>query len=372
MKPFSAVISILFAGLAIIAIPVPSRAEEAPQVKVKTIVIDPGHGGHDAGCISRDKKTYEKNLTLSISKKLKEKILKKYPDVRVIMTRDDDRYITLSDRADIANNNSADLFISVHINAQDGGTNANGYSIHCLGQSSRKGNDLFSKNLELCKRENSVIKLEDDYSTKYQGFDPSDTRSYILFSLVQNSNLERSLQFAEDVNAGMKGGAIQRSRGVSQDPFWVLWRTTMPAVLIECGFISNPSDLAALRSEQGIDNIACNILEAVTAYKSRYDFEAKKGKETVDEPSANSTPKDVKGEVLYGTQILATKKSMEQGDSFFAGYEPYCLKGENINRYFIGVSNDESQARKINSEIRKKFPDSFFVKLEGGKVIRVK
>lgn len=371
MKPFSAVISVLFAGLAIIAIPVPSRAEDAPEVKVKTIVIDPGHGGHDAGCISRDKKTYEKNLTLSISKSLKDKIKKKYPEVKVIMTRDDDRYIPLSDRADIANNNSADLFISVHINAQDGGTNANGYSIHCLGQSSRKGNDLFSKNLELCKRENSVIKLEDDYSTKYQGFDPSDTRSYILFSLVQNSNLERSLQFAEDVNAGMKGGAIKRSRGVSQDPFWVLWRTTMPAVLIECGFISNPTDLAALRTENGIDDIAGNILEAIVAYKSRYDIEAKKNTETTKVPAETVTPA-TSGEVIYGTQILATKKTMSDDDPFFAGYEPYCLKGEKINRYFIGVSNDLFEARKNNSEIRKKFPDSFLVRIDGDNVTRTK
>ena len=372
MKPFSAVISLLFAGLTIVAIPVPSRAEDAPEVKVKTIVIDPGHGGHDAGCISRDKKTYEKNLTLSISKSLRDKIKNKYPDVKVIMTRDDDRYITLSDRADVANNNSADLFISVHINAQDGGTNANGYSIHCLGQSSRKGNDLFSKNLELCKRENSVIKLEEDYSTKYQGFDPSDTRSYILFSLVQYSNLERSLQFAEDVNAGMKGGAIQRSRGVSQDPFWVLWRTTMPAVLIECGFISNPTDLAALRSEKGIDSIAGSILKAITAYKTRYDIEAKNNSNPVkNEPSSPSVSPQT-GEVLYGTQVLATKKNMDDKDSFFSGYSPYCLKGERINRYFIGVSQDQSEARKINSEIRKKFPDSFFVKIEGENVTRTK
>lgn len=371
MKPFSVVISILFAGLATFAIPVPSRAEDAPEVKVRTIVIDPGHGGHDAGCISRDKKTYEKNLTLSISKSLRDKILKKYPDVKVIMTRDNDRYVALDDRAQIANNNYADLFISVHINAQDGGTNANGYSIHCLGQSSRKGNDLFSKNLELCKRENSVIKLEDDYSTKYQGFDPSDTRSYILFSLVQNSNLERSLQFAEDVNAGMKGGAIKRSRGVSQDPFWVLWRTTMPSVLIECGFISNPTDLAALRSEKGIDDIAGNILEAVVAYKSRYDIEAKKNEKVDHEPAVDPATSSA-GEIMYGTQVLATKKTMDNGDPFFAGYDPLCLKGEKINRYFIGISQDELDARKKNSEIRKKFPDSFFVRIDGDNVTRIK
>ena len=226
MKSILRPILSLFAGLALASI-MPAGAD-ASDLKLTTVVIDPGHGGHDAGCISKDRKTYEKNLTLDISQRLARKIREAYPDVKVILTRNEDRYVTLSGRADIANNAGADLFISIHINAQEKGTSANGYSIHCLGQSANEGNDLFSKNLELCKRENSVILLEDDYQTKYQGFDPSDPQSYIFFSLMQNAHLEHSLLFAEDVAQAMKGGPIVRSRGVSQDPFWELVRRAGP------------------------------------------------------------------------------------------------------------------------------------------------
>ena len=250
---------------------VPYGAFAQDRLKLSTIVIDPGHGGHDSGCISLDKKTYEKNIALDISKRLAKKINESLPGVKVVLTRSDDTFVTLSGRADIANDINADLFISIHVNAQAKGTSANGYSIHCLGQSSVKGNDLFSKNLDLCKRENSVILLEDDYQTRYQGFDPSDPQSYILFSLMQNAHLEHSLVFAEDVANAMKGGPIAHSRGVSQDPFWVLWRTTMPSVLVEVGFMTNPNDLQTMRSPEGRDKIASNLLKAIQTFKKRYD-----------------------------------------------------------------------------------------------------
>ena len=234
---------------AILAIPVPATGQDNGKMRLRTVVIDPGHGGKDAGCISRDRKTYEKNITLDIGKRLAQKISAAYPDVTVIMTRTDDRFVELERRAVIANNAQADLFISIHVNSVEKGTTANGYSIHCLGQSSRKGNDLFSKNLELCKRENSVIMLESDYQTRYQGFDPSDPQSYIIFSLMQNAHLGHSLSFAEDVASAMGSKPIRHSRGVSQDPFWVLWRTAMPSVLIEVGFITNPDDLETITIE---------------------------------------------------------------------------------------------------------------------------
>ena len=270
MKRFIRPVLALTAALLAASI-VPERAAGQDRLKLSTIVIDPGHGGHDPGCISADKKTREKNVALDISQRLARKIGESLPGVKVVLTRSDDTFVTLSGRADIANDLGADLFISIHVNAQAKGTTASGYSIHCLGQSSREGNDLFSKNLELCKRENSVILLEDDYQTRYQGFDPSDPQSYILFSLMQNAHLEHSLAFAEDVANAMKGGPISRSRGVSQDPFWVLWRTTMPAVLVEVGFMTNPNDLKALCSPDDRDKIAENLLKAVKTFKKRYD-----------------------------------------------------------------------------------------------------
>ena len=379
MKPHLPSIAAAFAGLLSLATPVPAQAQEN-AVRVRTVVIDPGHGGHDAGCISRDKKTYEKTIALDIADRLAGKIRKAHPDVKALMTRSDDRYIPLDERAGFANNHDADLFISVHINAQDGGTSAHGYSIHCLGQSSRKGNDLFSKNLELCKRENSVILLEDDYTTKYQGFDPNDPQSYILFNLIQNSNLERSLTFAGEVDAAMREeSSITYSRGVSQDPFLVLWRTTMPAVLVECGFMSNPSDLATLRTPEGRDAIAQAVADAFTNYKKKYDGVAARKEEaaatgTADAPATTPAPAPEtvrKDGVLYGTQVLATGKTMSPKDPFFAGYVPVEIKGTRLNKYVIGHSTDEAEARRLNREIRKKFEDSFLVRIEGDSVTRI-
>ena len=379
MKPHLPSIAAAFAGLLSLATPVPAQAQEN-AVRVRTVVIDPGHGGHDAGCISRDKKTYEKTIALDIADRLAGKIRKAHPDVKALMTRSDDRYIPLDERAGFANNHDADLFISVHINAQDGGTSAHGYSIHCLGQSSRKGNDLFSKNLELCKRENSVILLEDDYTTKYQGFDPNDPQSYILFNLIQNSNLERSLTFAGEVDAAMREeSSITYSRGVSQDPFLVLWRTTMPAVLVECGFMSNPSDLATLRTPEGRDAIAQAVADAFTNYKKKYDGVAARKEEaaatgTADAPATTPAPAPEtvrKDGVLYGTQVLATGKTMSPKDPFFAGYVPVEIKGTRLNKYVIGHSTDEAEARRLNKDIRKKFEDSFLVRIEGDSVTRI-
>ena len=357
-------------------VPIPARAQD--RLKLSTVVIDPGHGGHDSGCISRDKKTYEKSLTLDISQRFARKIREAFPDVKVILTRNEDKYVTLSGRADIANNAGADLFVSIHINAQDKGTSANGYSIHCLGQSSQKGNDLFGKNLELCKRENSVILLEDDYQTKYQGFDPSDPQSYIFFSLMQNAHLEQSLVFASDIADAMKGGPITRTRGVSQDPFWVLWRTTMPSVLVEVGFISNDKDLAAMRSSDGRDQIAGNLLKAFTTFKNRYDHSTGSTSSAKPAPVTEAKPGDApaatdtqKGSTVYGIQVLATSRRMSSGDSFFKGYETLELKVGNLYKYLLLPEDSLEKARERFKEISPKYPGCFIVKKEGETLTRI-
>ena len=363
---------------------VPAAAQDDGRLKLSTVVIDPGHGGNDPGCVSQDKKTYEKSLTLDISQRLAAKIREAYPGVKVILTRNDDKYVTLSGRADIANDAGADLFISIHINAQDRGTSANGYSIHCLGQSSQKGNDLFGKNLELCKRENSVILLEDDYKTKYQGFDPSDPQSYIFFSLMQNAHLEHSLIFAEDIADAMKGGPINHSRGVSQDPFWVLWRTTMPSVLVEVGFISNPDDLKVMRSPEGRDRIAGNLLKAFSTFKGRYDgstgtVPAEK-EEVRDDgpapdpeatPAVETTPAGEDG-VLYGIQVLATSRKMKSNDPYFRGNPFKEVKAGTLYKYVLRPVSDEAQARRNYKEISKNYPGCFLVRIEGETLERIR
>ena len=386
----SHIIAVISAVL--LAIPVPAQET---AMRLRTVVIDPGHGGKDAGCVSRDQKTYEKNIALDIAKRLAQKISASYPDVNVKMTRSDDHFVELENRAVFANKSGADLFISVHVNAVDGSTAANGYSIHCLGQSKKKGNDLYSKNLDLVKRENSVIKLEKNYAATYQGFDPDDPSSSIIFSLMQNAHLGQSLEFAADVAQAMEGGPIKTNRGVSQDPFWVLWRTAMPAVLIEVGFMTNPQDLAVLRSEVGRDQIAQNIYKAFRIYKARYDREEIADQvgndvtvvnDTQAEPSVTPGPdrespeqkekiadqvgNDVK--VLYGVQVLVSSKDMEDSDPFFAGYKPMKLPAGKLVKYVVGVSAKLQDVKKNYPAIQKKFPDSYIVKVEDGATSPVK
>ena len=151
----------------------------AQTLKLTTVCIDPGHGGKDPGCVSKDGKTYEKTLTLDISKRFAEKIRAGYPGVKVVLTRDSDKTLSVGARPAIANKVEADLFISIHINSVPK-TTPSGYSVHVLGKSSQKDRDLFAYNMDICKRENSVILLEDDYTTTYQGFDPNDPESFIL------------------------------------------------------------------------------------------------------------------------------------------------------------------------------------------------
>ena len=242
----------------------------AQNLGLNTVVIDPGHGGTDPGAVSRDGKTYEKTITLDIAKRLSDKIKADCPGVTVILTRDKDKTVALNDRAAIANRVGADLFISLHVNSVNK-SSPNGYSVHVLGQSSHKDRDLFEYNMNVCKRENSVILLEDDYTTTYQGFDPNDPESFIFMQLMQNSNLEQSLAFAQLVAENLKGGPISVNRGVWQDPFLVLWKTAMPAVLVEMGFLSNSTDLEALKKSTERDKIAARLCKAFKKYKSQYD-----------------------------------------------------------------------------------------------------
>ena len=375
---FSHIIAAISALL--LAIPVP--AQDA-VMRLKTVVIDPGHGGKDPGCVSKDQKVFEKNIALDISKRVSQKISAAYPSVEVKMTRADDRFIELENRAVIANKAGANLFISIHVNAVDGSSAANGYSIHCLGQSKKKGNDLYSKNLDLVKRENAVIKLEKDYSTKYQGFDPDDPQSSIIFNLMQNAHLEQSLEFAADVAAAMEGGPIKTNRGVSQDPFWVLWRTAMPAVLIEVGFMTNPQDLAVLRTEEGRDAIAENIYKAFCTFKTRYDHVEMADQVGHDAPAVPDAPvmpvPDTpvmpgpdRASVQYGVQVLVSSKDLPDSDPFFAGYKPIRIKAGTLTKYVIAVSPTLGEVKKKYSSIQQKFPDSYLVKIEDGSTAPVR
>ena len=364
---------------------------------LRTVCIDAGHGGKDPGCVSRDGSgTKEKDIVLSIAKDLSRRIKTGYPDVKVVMTRSNDTFVELGERAGIANRNNADLFISIHVNSVDTRKNrswaaANGFSIHTLGQS-KTGRDLFSFNMEVCKRENSVILLEDDYTTKYHGFDPAEPESYIFFNLMQNANLGHSLAFAEDVDLQMAKGPISNNRGLSQDPFYVLWKTKMPAVLIEVGFITNTSDLAVMKTEIGRKAIANRIYQAFVSFKKRYDAsmninpsepvadfddEAYSGTETEavvnseTEPDASNIGQAERS-ILYGTQIFASAKLLDSSDSRFMGYVPTIIQGEKVYKYIIGVSEKLDEAKNLNKKIKKSYPDSFIVSICDNSTKRIK
>lgn len=357
------------------------------RLGLNTVVIDPGHGGNDPGCISKDRKTKEKDLTLDISKRLAGKIRAEYPEIKVLQTRNTDVFIPLVQRAQIANSAHANLFISIHINATTG-TAANGYSVHVLGQSSKKGRDLYSNNFNECARENSVILLEDDYSTNYQGFDPNDPESSILFSLMQNAYLEQSLMFADDVNRALKPGPFRTSRGVHQDPFLVLWKTAMPSVLIECGFISNLNDLSTLRSASKLDEIAEGIFKAFKQFKTDYDrslnvtipqsaqatSSAKPSEpetsKASERPAVEEAPA-ASGKIWFGTQILALSRKLADDDPAFLGQKVTVVRDGNIYRYIVGCSADRKEALAESRVLKKSFPDSFLVRVDQeGKVER--
>lgn len=341
----------------------PLFSQEA-ALKLRTVVIDPGHGGHDAGCVSRDRQTKEKDLVLDIGKRLAEKIRRECPDVKVIMTRSDDRFIELYDRAKIANKANANLFISIHVDAVDTRRNpnwrtVNGYTVYTMGESKNNAN------METIKRENSVILLEDDYTTKYQGFDPNDTESYIFFSLMQNANQEQSVHFGEIVSREMgKNGPFRHSKGIRQAPFLVLWRTAMPSVLVECGYITSEGDLATLRTEEGRDLIAARLCRGFRIYKAEYEGTKQELEEI--KPEADTAA------VRYGIQIMASGKMLHKGDPALKGLSAQAVPSGVLYKYIVSVSTELSTTRENLPSVKKKFPDAFLVKMDENGVNRVK
>ena len=386
-------------------------AYAADGLRLSTVVIDPGHGGHDPGAVSADKKTYEKTITLDISKRLAARIQESYPEVKVVLTRTTDEFISLADRADKANKVDANLFISIHINAARS-TSPNGYSLHLMGQSSNKNKDLFAYNMDVCKMENSVISFEED-ATVYEGLDPDDPESQIFAVLMQSAYLEQGLKFAEIAKKHLAGGPLKADRGIWQDPFYVLWKTAMPAVLVELGFISNSTDLSQLKKADGRDRLAECLFEAFKEYKYSYDggVAVEKPAESVEKPaesvgkpaeSARKPETEVKSEtevkagtgenadrnlfpgsgtdrsgsvtetvadggVQYGVQIFAVGKVFPSNAREFLGYTPTVIKAGKVNKYIIGVSNSLPTAKKNFSSIKKKYPEAFLVKISDGR-----
>ncbi len=227
------------------------------KYKVKTLVIDAGHGGKDPGC--GGKFSNESEITLKVALELQQTIHENMPDVKVILTRDDDHFVELIDRAGIANKHNADLFISIHCNS--GPEHVFGSETYTMGAHKT------SENLEVAKRENSVILKETNYKKKYDGYNPKSPQGHIMFALYQNANMENSLRFAEKVEHQFQSRVGRVSRGVKQAGFLVLWKTAMPSALIEIGYLTNTKEEKFLNKELNRTYIASGIFRAFKEYK---------------------------------------------------------------------------------------------------------
>ena len=228
-----------------------------------TLVIDPGHGGHDAGALGAISK--EKNINLSVALQFGKYVERNMPDVRVIYTRKTDVFIPLKQRANIANRANADLFISVHTNALPAGKIARGFETYTLGMHRAKDN------LDVAMRENSVISMERGYQQTYQGFDPRSSESYIIFEFIQGKNMERSVELARNIQRKVCNSANRPDKGVHQAGFLVLRETSMPSCLIELGFITTADEERLLNDAGRVDDIARGIYEGFAQYRNKYD-----------------------------------------------------------------------------------------------------
>ena len=345
------------------------------STNIKTIVIDPGHGGKDSGTLGTKRfKIYEKHVALAVSLKLGNYIAEEFPDVKIIYTRDTDVFLELNERTEIANKSNADLFISIHC---DGFTNPkpSGASVFVMGMSKLKAN------MDVAMRENSAIYLEDNYQQKYDGFDPKSAESYIVFSLMQNTYLNQSLQIAEEVESEFSNRANRKSRGVKQAPFYVISRTNMPSILVECGFLTNPKEEEFLHSDLGQDYIASAIFRAFRSYKQNIEItdEAVNEKpiDVVDtlkkEIVAHKTNK-IKNDLnlLYKIQIGTFLRSMLNNKQF----TDLNVEEEKINgtfKYFVDAGNSKKEADRLKINLRNLgFKGAFIVAFLDGKQISTK
>ena len=359
-------------------------AQKAAQKKAFTVVIDAGHGGHDPGAMG--KLTQEKKLNLEVSQRLEQQIKLHHPDVKVVMTRKNDVFLTLQQRADIVNKNNADLFICIHTNAAEN-RNVTGTETFVLGV------DKMQSNLDVAMRENAVMLLEDDYQTTYEGFDPNSVDSYIMFELMQDQYIDQSLNFATLVQHQFTD--IGRSdRGVRQAGFWVLHKSACPSVLIEMGFISNINEEKYLASDKGKEDITNSIYQAFEQYKSAYDrkhgivkasqAESKPAEAKADKPAEVKADKAAEAKAdkpaeakadkpVYKVQIFSTLKPVPAGDPTFRGLKNcQCTKDGKFYKYTYGEDADYQTILDIQKELKTKFKDCFIVAFLGNKQIPVK
>jgi N-acetylmuramoyl-L-alanine amidase len=349
--------------------------DPADEIKnsIRTVVIDAGHGGKDPGAVGKIAK--EKDIALKIALKLGELIEENVEDVKVLYTRKSDVFVELHERARIANEAEADLFISIHVNANNNpvpfGTSSHVLGLHRSGE-----------NFDVAVRENSVILLEDDHETRYQGFDPTSLESYIIFSVMQNTYLKHSIEFASYVQDQFRDRSRRKDRGVVQQGLLVLAQTSMPGVLIETGFISNQEEEKFLISEYGQDLIASAIYRAFKRYKVRIEENSKFtpeeafAKEQPDSQTAFYTEaeSDVtehnSDEIVFRVQIASSKNRVDPDPSAFKGYEGVSVVQQGKwYKYALGNNLTYHEALDRCSSIKKDFPGAFVIAVRNNEIV---
>lgn len=359
----------------------------AGRYAVRTVVIDAGHGGHDSGCLGSS--SMEKKVTLAIAMRLGEYIEKNFPEVKVVYTRQTDVFVELHERAAIANRAKANLFISIHCNA--GAPAACGTETYVMGLHKSK------QNLDVAKRENAVILLEENYSERYEGFDPNSSQAYIIFSLNQNAYLEQSIALAAKVEESLETNMSFTSRGIKQAGFLVLYKTAMPSVLIETGFLSHHQEEKTLASPAGQDKIALSIFRAFAAYKNEVEGKTPSEPEkpviaglapVVAETEVTPAPKDTvavspapaaivntdtspRPSILFKVQIAASAKPV---DTRLSPYNKLIQIEEEkdpstgIYRYLTGRYTIPDSVPALQKKVRESgFRDAFAVAYKDGK-----
>lgn len=364
------------------------------------VVIDAGHGGKDTGATRGGYK--EKDINLGVVLALGQLIERNHKDVKVVYTRKSDVFVDLDKRADIANKAKANLFISVHTNSTAAkSTTVSGADTYILGLARSE------ENLQVAKRENSVILLEDNYKTKYEGFDPNSPESYIIFEFMTNTFMEQSLQFASFVQSDFRNVAKRVDRGVRQAGFLVLRKTSAPSVLIELGFINNQSEAQFLSTKSGQQSMATAIYSGFRKYKR--DFDKKQGKlvvgssevedisfddveeetitvkndqnedrisqvsvsEKVRNNTASSNKKIEKDQIEYRVQFLVSPRKLSGNSPALKGLSPVSFyKDGSVYRYTYGSTTNFNEITKIQNQVRLKFKDAFVIRMKNGKRIK--
>ena len=340
-----------------------------------TVVIDAGHGGKDPGALSANGKVREKDITLKVALMVGESIVKKHPEVKVLYTRKSDVFVGLNDRARIANKADADLFISIHVNAAEN-RSAKGAETYTLGVEEART----ERNLEIAKRENGVILLEDNHEKTYANFNPNSPESYIIFEYMQSEFVKESIHIAQYVQSNFANDANRLDRGVRQAGFLVLNATSMPSILVELGYISNAEEAKYLASATAQQHLSSCISKAF----DRYYADLKKLSDgathpTVSEPTEvveeqpASVPVVDEDAPVFKVQFLSSAKKLSKGNQAFKGLTPVdCYYDKGLYKYTYGASTDYNEILRLKRKVNEKFKDAFIVAFVKGERIDTK